>query len=300
MASIVILGDVINDILAKSNQELTQDSDTRATITVVPGGSAANTAAWLGAIGSDVNFVGKVGSQDAETHRQAFQKFGVKPYLAQSTEVATGSIVVVVDVAGNRTMFTDRGANLTLEADDVPMELLQPGSHLHLTGYTFFEPEIREVAVEVMKRAKAAGMTVSLDPSSIAFIREIGAEQFLEMVAGVDVFFPNIDEARDFTGVEDAWQSAEILNQHFPLVVITMDAKGAIIKRSGENAIHVPSQRVNVVDTTGAGDSYSAGFLHHWLAGDSLEDAGNKAAQLASIAVSKMGARPVAAFESKN
>lgn len=289
---IVVIGDVINDILTKTTQELIPNSDNRATITIVPGGSASNTAAWLGALGSKVSFVGRVGAQDIVHHTKVFQDSGVTPYLVADPDLPTGSIVVVVDRSGNRTMYVDRAANLELRAKDIPKHLFTQATHVHLTGYTFFEEGTRKAAVKILKKAQAAGQTTSVDPSSITFIREIGIEQFKELTRGVDLFFPNRDEAQELTGLAEPVAAAQKLNEVYQTVVITLDGEGALIQERGQPAFIVPVQEVNAIDTTGAGDSFCAGYLHAWLGGALPKEAAAAGTATAARAVTQLGARP--------
>lgn len=292
MIPVIVIGDVINDILAKSHSEATYNSDTRATIKIVPGGSAANTATWLGAVGGDVSLIARVGTRDASVHEDAVSQYGVKPVFALDEDCETGSIVIVIDETGRRTMFTDRGANLRLTSDDVPSELLTAPGHLHLTGYTLFEPHLREVAADIMARAKQAGMTISLDPSSIAFIREVGVTEFLELCTDVDVFLPNGEEATYLAEVSDVEDAVRVLSEHAGCVAATDEERGAIVAIRGGDPVRVPTTTVDVVDTTGAGDAFNAGFLTAWLADKPLEEAAHAGMALASQAVASLGARP--------
>lgn len=289
---VIVIGDVINDILAKSHAEATYNSDTRATIKIVPGGSAANTATWLGAVGGDVSLIARVGARDAFLHEGAVSQYGVNPVFALDEEHETGSIVIVIDETGRRTMFTDRGANLHLNSDDVPSELLIAPGHLHLTGYTLFEPHMRKVAIDILARAKQAGMTISLDPSSIAFISEVGVTEFLELCKDVDVFLPNGEEATYLAEVSDVEEAVRILSAHVGCVAATDEERGAIVATQGSDPVRVPTTPVNVVDTTGAGDAFNAGFITAWLAGKPLKESACEGMALASQAVTSLGARP--------
>jgi sugar/nucleoside kinase (ribokinase family) len=150
---VVVVGDVITDLIVRPREPIAAASDTRAAIAVRPGGSGANTAAWLAvqrAEGPDlsVHFIGRVGRDpfgvyhDGELRRQ-----GVTPHLTVDERRSTGTIVALVDGAGERDMLTDRGANLGLRREDLPPDLFRPGASLHLSGYTLFEPETRDAAL---------------------------------------------------------------------------------------------------------------------------------------------------------
>ena len=116
----MVCGDVINDVLVKPHDGTAAGSDTRAEIRACPGGSAANQAAWMAHLGAEVTFAGRVGARDAEYHRQELARAGVRAHLAADAAAGTGSIVIMVARDGERTMFTDRGANLRLRRPDVP------------------------------------------------------------------------------------------------------------------------------------------------------------------------------------
>src|SRR5690625_7394082 len=116
--TVVVVGDVINDVVVRPLERVTLDSDTRSQVAARPGGSAANTACWLGHLGADVVFVGRVGADDFDYHRAHFAEFGVRAELVADPRQPTGSIVIIVGDAGHPTIYTDRGATLNLAARD--------------------------------------------------------------------------------------------------------------------------------------------------------------------------------------
>ena len=117
---IVVVGDVIDDIIVRPQREIRTDTDTPALIERSPGGSAANTAAWLGSIGADVHFFGRLGAADVARHAAELERFGVTAHLEGDSEKPTGTIVIIVE-GENRTMLTDRGANVVFDLDTVPV-----------------------------------------------------------------------------------------------------------------------------------------------------------------------------------
>ncbi len=289
---VLVVGDVINDVLVRPLAEITTDSDTRAQIVRRPGGSAANLACWLGSAGTDVTFVGRVGEGDHAFHTDYLARFGVKARLAVDTEAETGTIVIVVDAQGRRTMLTDRAANLNLVPGDVPDGVLETAALLHISGYSFFEPAVRETMLALMARARELGVPVSVDPSSVAFLRDVGVEQFLAWTTGSALTFPNRDEAFELAGTDDPIAAAEALTAHYATAVVTLDGDGAVVARAGGRALHVPTDRIPALDSTGAGDSFCAGFLDAWTRGEDDVTAVEAGAALARQAVSRMGARP--------
>lgn len=289
---VLVVGDVINDVLVRPLTEITPDSDTRSQIVRRPGGSAANLACWLGSLGADVSFVGRVGRDDHELHHRHLAAFGVKPLLAIDPVAETGTIVIVVDPAGRRTMLTDRAANLNLTADDIPDDVLAGAGLLHVSGYSLFEPGVRESILQLMERARVQGLPVSVDPSSVSCLREVGAKQFLAWTRGCALAFPNRDEALYLAGCDHPLTAAARLAEHYELAVVTLDGDGTVLGRVGSYPRLIPADRVAAVDSTGAGDSFCAGFLDAWLRGADELAAVEAGAALAWVAVSRLGARP--------
>lgn len=290
--TVVVVGDVINDIVVRPLSAVTLDSDTRSKIAARPGGSAANTACWLGHLGADVVFVGRVGADDVNYHREHFAEFGVRAELVVDSRAPTGSIVIIVDDAGHRTMYTDRGANLNLAPDDIGVDLLDSAQLLHITAYSLFEPDVRAATLSMLERAREAGVDFSVDPSSVAFLREHGAAQFFEWTAGAHLVFPNREEAEYLTGSTDPVIAARALCEHYPVVVITLDAGGAVVAERGSDPVRVAAKRITAVDPTGAGDSFCAGFLAEWMRGHDIVSAAERGSRAAAEAVTRVGARP--------
>ena len=180
---VVVCGDVINDMLVKPLDGLGSwpGSDTPATILARPGGSAANQAAWMAHLGADVVFAGRVGARDAAYHRRELARAGVRAHLAADREAETGSIVIMVAPDGERTMFTDRGANLRLRRSDVQAGLLDGAVALHLTGYTFCEPPLLEVALWLLERGPGPGACRHHRPGFGRLPGPAGAERVPEL-----------------------------------------------------------------------------------------------------------------------
>jgi sugar/nucleoside kinase (ribokinase family) len=240
-----------------------------------------------------VTFCGRCAADDVSRHVAALADHGVEALVTGDPERSTATVVLLVDQQGERTMFVDRGANAALAAGDVPDDAWQDVDWLHLTGYTFFDPSTRPVAARLVAEARDRGVCVSVDPSSVAFLRAIGPEEFLGWIDGADLLLPNIDEARVLIGAEGPQIDLEILAARFPHVVVTLGSMGAAYV-SGVQRAQVTAPRIEVVDTTGAGDAFAAGFLSRWMAGgtpDEALDAGRAAAETCVMAV---GARPAA------
>jgi sugar/nucleoside kinase (ribokinase family) len=289
---VVVAGDVIDDVLAVPIGAIRTDTDTPSSIRFTPGGSAANTASWLGTLGTPVDFVGLVGSGDAPRHEVRLREAGVTPHIGMHPSLPTGTIVVIVD-GEHRTMFTERGANAALDPAAVTDELLAGAAVLHLTGYTLFGADDAAHFVDLVRRARAAGVHVSIDPGSAGFISDYGVQRFLADIAGADVVFPNLEEGVVLTGLDDPRRIASALTERFETVALTLDAGGVVVATRGSHPVLVEAVVTSIVDPTGAGDAFSAGFLSEWLrSGDALL-AGAVGADVAARAIRTIGARPV-------
>ncbi len=303
---LAVYGDINLDVLVLYHEAAAPGSDSRATVRLRGGGSAANVAVWAAREGADVAFFGQVGDDAAGRwlrEELAAEGVAVDPpqgNLAVSPGSATGLVVVSVR-AGERTMATDRGANLTPVTDLVPREALVSREWVHLTGYSFFEPGPREVALRALEVCRELGLPFSVDPSSVRPLRDYGAECFLEDVAGTEVVFPNLDEARELTGLDDPEEVARALARRFPVVALTLGAQGCLVAAAGRvGAVPAASPPGPAVDPTGAGDAFAAGFLTRYAAGrrrtdgrrfDLALEAAAAAVRVAARAVTVVGGR---------
>jgi sugar/nucleoside kinase (ribokinase family) len=200
---------------------------------------------------------------------------------------------VVIGADGERTMLPDRGANLALEPRDLPAELFATGGHLHLSGYVLLHDGPRAAGVAALERARAAGMTISVDPASAAPLRTVGVEALLRWIAGADVLLPNRDEAAVLTGEDDPERAARALVAHAGVreVVVTLGAGGALWS-DGSAVLHAPAPPGDLVDTTGAGDAFAAGWLAARRGGADARAALEAACATGARAVQRAGARP--------
>lgn len=288
---ILVVGDVVDDIGVLPLEPVAPRSDTRAQIRMTPGGSAANTAAWLGFLGTETRFLGKVGNDGVERHGAALREHQVEPRLVADPLLPTATIVLTLDDDADRTMYVDRAANGTLTQADLPDDLWDGVDWLHLTGYTFFDPQTRDVAIDLIAEAKRRGAGVSVDPSTTAFLREVTPEAFAEWTRGVDLLVPNLDEARLMVGATGPFVDFDALTRMYPQVVVTLGSMGAAYVAGGDRE-QVAAPRIQVVDTTGAGDAFTAGFLASWLELKDPRAALTGGIGAASRCVQQRGARP--------
>ncbi len=289
---VLVVGDLVDDISVRALGEVTPASDTKAEIRLRPGGSAGNVAAWLGRLGTEVVFCGRVGADAVARHATALADCGVEAHVAGDTDRTTATIVLQVDRDGERTMFVDRGANAGLVAEDVPAGAWDDVGWLHLTGYTFFDAATRPVALGLLAEARSRDVRVSIDPSSVGFLRDAEAESFLAWVDGAEVILPNIDEARVLVGATGPQIDLDALAARFPHVVVTLGSMGAA-HLGGGGRTQVTAPRIGVVDTTGAGDAFAAGFLSRWMGGATPDEALAAGRAAAETCVMHVGARPI-------
>ena len=294
---VVVIGDVIDDLLVSAIAPVVPDSDTNARIERTAGGGGANAAAWLADQGLTVDFVGTVGRDDVARHTALLASVGVTAHLRASDE-PTGTIVVISD-GESRHMYTSRGANTSTVPADVTDDLLDGAAHLHFSGYSVFSDTAEgEDWNDLIDRAHFAGATVSVDPGSVAYLESYGTFRFARAVMGADVLLPNLDEGLALGRADDALGAVETLLGLFPVVALTHGPGGAIVGQSGGDVLDVLSlvPPDEVVDTTGAGDAFTAGFLAGWLSGKGTDQALAVAAErgmaAAARAVRELGARP--------
>jgi sugar/nucleoside kinase (ribokinase family) len=289
---IVVVGDVINDIIVRPNAPVAVGTDTPSQVELSPGGSGANQAAWLATLHTPVRFAGRAGAGDAAYHRAALEQHGVEAWLTADQQVATGTIVVLVSPDGERSMFTDRGANRGLAEADLPARLLDDAGLLHVSGYQLFEPGARSAVLQLWAAARAAGIPTSVDPASVAGLREVGREAFLRWTSGAQLVFPNLDEGRLLTGCEEPGAIAAVLCETYPVVALKLGAAGALVASADGLRLPVAARPTDVVDSTGAGDAFCAGFLASWVCGGDLGECALHALEAAATAASLVGARP--------
>src|ERR1700734_840334 len=279
----------MTDVIVRPEGPLARGSDRRASITVQPGGSAANQAAWLASFGVTVDFVARVGAADVESETARFKAIGVAPHLVGDPGRETGRLIALIDPDGERSFLTDRGANEALEVRDISDSLIEGAALIHLSGYSFFAPSPRAAVLDVMRRA--GDKAISVDPGSAEFLREVGADTFLAWTRGATILFPNEEEAAVLAGSTDPETQGARLAKHYPVVVIKRGAAGAEAIEGGR-CWRADAPNIEAVDTTGAGDAFVAGFLAARLTGADIPGALGRAAGAGMTAATIIGAQP--------
>lgn len=287
-----MVGDVLADVLAQLSLPLAEGSDTPARISLGCGGSAANVAAWLAVQGIATALVGAVGDDPLGALQASdLRQRGIRDLLTIIPSHPTGVVVALVDSEGQRSMLTSRGAAKSLRPSHLPSTFFQPGRHLHLSGYLLLDAETREAGLAALALARAAGMTVSVDPSSREPLRRAGSRDFRGWTRGADLLFPNLDEGSMLAARDEPGAVADDLLTDYREVVLSLGAGGALWAHPG-GRLHLPAEPGPVVDTTGAGDAFAAGWLGGWLSGRGGEESLHAALHLGALAVATEGARP--------
>jgi sugar/nucleoside kinase (ribokinase family) len=254
-----VVGDLVEDIIVWTEGELRPATDNPSRITHTRGGSAANVAALAATTGTATRFIGRVG--DDASGRELVDVLAARNVdVRVQRQGRTGTVVVLVDRTGERTMFPDRAA--AAELSDVPTEWLESLTMLHATSYSFGAEPAASATVALLRAAAAAGITVSLDASSTGLLEDLGVASYVELVRLVQpsIFFANASEAA-LLALEQPPFSAMLR------IVKDGAAPTTVIAADGARTI-VPVHAVDGVrDATGAGDAFAAGFLAAQLTG---------------------------------
>jgi len=288
-ARVVCVGDLMVDVCAQLPAELARGSDTPAPIALSPGGSAANTAAWLAAAGCAATFVGRVGN-DA-LGRQAIadlQAVGVVVRADVDAALPTGMCIVLVAPGGERSMIPSAGANARGGEPLTAAELAD--AWLHVSGYALFHDDARSAALATLRTARAAGRPVSVDAASAAPLRNYGPHRFLDDL-GPCLLFANRDEAAVLAGTDDPEGAVRSLGLRCGEAIVKLGVDGACWS-DGREVVRVAGHDVAVVDSTGAGDAFAAGVLAARRAGTAIGAALTAGHALAARVVVRPGARP--------
>ncbi len=291
---LIVIGDVMTDIIVLPEGPLVRGSDRRARILSKPGGSGANQAVWLGAMGADVEFAARVAAADRERWASYFRSFGVIARLAGDETEPSGSLVTIVDPDGERSFLTDRGANLNLAPADLPS--LDAGDIFGavISGYSFFAEGPRQTVRAFAASALAAHVEVSVDAASVGFLEEVGAAEFRDWTRGFSTLFANAEEAACLSGTTDLDTQMRELGRTYHRVIIKRGAEGAAIGGREGVRLSLPAERVTAIDTTGAGDAFAAGFLAARQRGESEPDALAAGIAAGTRAVTMVGGQPPA------
>ena len=290
MKKILCMGDVALDVIAQLKEPINYGNDTASRISTHPGGQAANVATWITRTNNKAAIVARVGNDPVGFALVSdLDKYGVEHRGMMNSGRPSGVVVILVDSNGERTMFPDNGANADLEVGDLPP--LDDIDGVFLSGYALLDFRSRDAALGMIKKFREHKIPIFFDPTTTGAMKVVPKNEILDWVGMVDGILLNNEEARYLGESNDLEEAEENLLKRTPLVVIKLGSRGATAVYKDQFA-KVPAVTTNVVDTTGAGDSFAAGFIPKWLEENNLEDALNAGTALAAKCVSIVGARP--------
>jgi sugar/nucleoside kinase (ribokinase family) len=233
------------------------------------GASSAIVAHNLSSLGSKVGFQSRIGQdQLGQIALERLQQSGVDVSKVRRGDNTTGTgLTVILHHDAWRNILTYAGTIAELTWDDLDLDYLADSRHFHLSSY-YLQKGLRPRVGELFERLKSAGLTISLDTNDDPDDQWQGGLE--DILPHVDVFLPNEREACKAAGTEDLEEAIRKLSAQVPLLVVKMGREGAIAQR-GKERIQSPAQKVEPVDTVGAGDSFDAGFLHQFVRGADLQ-----------------------------
>lgn len=262
--------------------------------TEVSGGSAANTAAGIAALGGKVQFIGRV-RNDAlgDVFARDIKALGVQYDTAPATDgPSTARCMIMVTPDGQRTMNTYLGASIDLTPDDIESSAVAAAEITYLEGYLWDQPMAKEGMRKAMRLAHDAGRKVAMSLSD-SFCVDRHREEFRHLVEHhIDILFANEAEITALYQVSDFDQALQHVRHHVDIAALTRSEKGSVILAGEEVHIIDAVKGVTVIDTTGAGDLYAAGFLYGFTYGFDLHAAGRLGSLCAAEVISHIGPRP--------
>jgi len=312
---VVGIGNAIVDVLAQTEDSFLEENGlAKGAMTIIDtetaeslygkmgpamemsGGSAANTIAGLSALGGKGAFVGKVrDDQLGNVFSHDIRAIGVHfDSSVNDVETPTARSFIFVTPDAERTMQTYLGACVELGPDDIDEDLIARSAVTYLEGYLWDPPLAKEAFIKAARAAEGAGRKVSLSLSD-PFCVDRHRDEFVDLVNNhVNVLFANEDEIKSLYQVDDFDDALQHVRGHCDVAALTRSEKGSVVV-SGDEVHIVDAEKVdNVVDTTGAGDAYAAGFLFGYTHGEDLHTCAQIGGIAAAEIVSHYGARPEA------
>jgi sugar/nucleoside kinase (ribokinase family) len=258
------------------------------------GGSAANTAVGIAALGGRAGFMGLVGPDAlGSLFTDDLRAAGVEAWVPVEQSAPTARCLILVSADGQRSMCTFPGAAHMLAPAHVDPAAVAGAAVLYLEGYLWDSPTARAAMEHAIAGARAAGRKVAITPSDIACVQRCG-ERFGALLASgaVDMLFLNRAEAEALAGAADLDAAIARLAPQVGLLVVTLGEQGAVAVASDERVLVPAAPAARVLDTTGAGDLFAAGFLSAHARGRPLGDCLSLGARLAAQIIADYGARP--------
>ena len=288
MLDLISIGALNIDLIARVSRFPVADEEVAVQdLEISHGGSAANVAVGVSRLGYSSGFVGMVGSdQFGEMLIEDLKREGVDVSHLIRTEGNSGLVFAVINPAGERILYSSRGGALKFDRSLIPVDYIKEARFLHLTSI------IAEKAIDTLEFASSVAcdnnIKVILDPGSI--LAEKGCKALSGILGNCYLITPSQIEANMLTGLEGKEAGIRLLEYGPKAVIITKGAEGCLLITK-DLTREVPALRSKAVDTTGAGDSFVAGLISGLLENKGLEEATEFATLVASISVTRRGAR---------
>jgi len=270
------------------------------TPTLEAGGSAANTAYWIAQLGGKAGFIGKISNDELGVQfKKSLTESGlVDLTVLEDGNKQTGLCVIFVTPDGERTMNTYLGAGELLSKEDISEEVINNSNLLYMEGYLWDKPSSKEAFIYASKINAMSGGKNAITLSDV-FCVEAHRESFIELIKNnINYVFTNEEELISLTQKENIESALNFFADNFPNVdqlICTLGPQGAVVVEIGKK-YYFSAMETNVVDKTGAGDFFAAGYLYGLQNGLSMEDAVHIANKSAAHVISELGVRPTKDF----
>ena len=264
------------------------------------GGSAANTAYWISQLGGKAGFIGKISEDDlGKQFQSSLKDSGLNDYTVfESEDNQTGLCAIFITPDGERTMNTYLGAGEHLSVDDLNIDAIKEAKILYMEGYLWDKPSSKSAFLNAAKINKESGGLNSISLSDV-FCVEMHRESFISFIADdIDYVFCNEDELNSLCLQSSTNQSFKYFEENFPKVkelICTLGSEGAVILKNGERHSFEATE-TRVVDKTGAGDFFAAGYLYGLQKDLTVDKSANFANKSAAHVISEIGVRPKRKF----
>ena len=265
------------------------------------GGSAANTAYWISQLGGEAGFIGKISNDDlGKQFQTSLKDSGLKDYTVfESEDNQTGLCAIFITPDGERTMNTYLGAGEYLSVEDLNIDAIKEAKILYMEGYLWDKPASKSAFLHAAKVNKDSGGLNSISLSDV-FCIEMHRESFISFIENdIDYVFCNEDELNSLLQKNSIEESTKFFLEQFPKVeqlVCTLGSNGVLILESGNKHFFNASEAI-VVDKTGAGDFFAAGYLYGLQKGLSVTESAEIANKSAAHVISEIGVRPKKNFD---
>ena len=264
------------------------------------GGSAANTAYWISQLGGKVGFIGKISNDNlGKQFKSSLKDSGLNDYTVfESEDNQTGLCAIFITPDGERTMNTYLGAGEYLSVEDLNIDAIKNAKILYMEGYLWDKPSSKSAFLNAAKINKESGGLNSISLSDV-FCVEMHRDSFISFIADdIDYVFCNEDELNSLCLQSSTNQSFKYFEENFPKVkelICTLGSDGAVILKNSERHFFEATE-TRVVDKTGAGDFFAAGYLYGLQKGLSVDKSANFANKSAAHVISEIGVRPKRKF----